>query len=304
MAQKTSYSRKANDFILNAIARSVIAIALALPYRARLSFVGWFFARILGPLSGAHKRIRNNIEYVWPDMPADQRACLDAEVLDNMGRGWIETYSPEGFSEAIRCITPRGPGLAALDQAKADGRPIILVSGHFGNCHAARGLVQARGHQVGALYRDMSNPYFNPHYVEALASVARPMFPRGRRGLAEMVKFLRAGNTVALLPDQYFRQGHPIRFFGKPAATALSATEMALKYKAVLIPVYGTRLPDGVNFDVYFEDPIPHSDAVTMMQQVTDSLEKQIRKAPGQWLWVHKRWKPERALPTKIDTSV
>lgn len=309
MADKHPFSRRASDMLINVIGRSIIGLALSLPYETRMHFAGWLFAHVIGPLSGARRRIRKNLAYAWPDLPQADVERLCREVPDNMGRGLIEQYSAKEFNARVAKLAPIGPGITALDEARVNNRPIIIVSGHIGNCHAARSLVQQRGHNIGAIYRDLSNPYFNPHYVEALASIAAPMFPRDRRGLAEMVKFLRKGNTVAILPDQYFGNGTVINFFGKPAPTAPSAAEMALKYDALVVPIYSLRKDDGVSFEVYVEEPIPHTDAKTMTQAMADSLEAQIRKAPGQWLWVHKRWKPEHAATDarkdmKLDISV
>ncbi len=110
--------------------------------------------------------------------------------------------------------------------------------------------------------------------------------------------------------DQYFRKGgaarrgscgifdqHVIRapildFIGKPARTAISAAELALRYDALLIPFYGIRQDDGVSFDVVLEAPVPHSDPMTMTQALNDSLTAQVTKTPEQWFWVHRRWRP------------
>lgn len=309
MAQTPPFSQRASDRLINIFGRTLIGAMLALPYETRMHTAGWLFSRVIGPLSGARKRIRRNLAYVWPDLPEEDVERLCREVPDNMGRGLVEQYSAKEFNARVAKLAPTGPGITALDEARVNNRPIIIVSGHIGNCHAARSLIQQRGHKIGAIYRDLSNPYFNPHYVDALAAIASPMFPRDRRGLAAMVKFLRQGNTVAILPDQYFGNGIVVNFFGKPAPTAPSAAEMALKYDALVVPVYSLRKDDGVSFEVYVEEPIPHTDVKTMTQAMADSLEAQIRKDPGQWLWVHKRWKPEQAKhdarrDMKLDISV
>jgi KDO2-lipid IV(A) lauroyltransferase len=82
-------------------------------------------------------------------------------------------------------------------------------------------------------------------------------------------------------------------FFGKPAATALSAAELSLKYNAPLVPAYGIRQPNGLDFEIIVEAPIPPSDAITMTKALNASLEAIVHKYPEQWLWMHRRWKPE-----------
>jgi KDO2-lipid IV(A) lauroyltransferase len=98
---------------------------------------------------------------------------------------------------------------------------------------------------------------------------------------------------VGMVIDQHMNKGEVMDFFGKPASTALSAAEMALKYKALLVPIYGIRQPDGLSFDIRIEKPIPHTNAVEMTQKLKDSLEALVRDHMGQWMWTHRRWKVE-----------
>ena len=116
-------------------------------------------------------------------------------------------------------------------------------------------------------------------------------FARDRRGLAEFVKNLREGGHGAILLDQHVSTGAMLDFLGQAAPTSLSAAEMALKYNALLVPIYGERLQDGIDFDIRIEAPIPPSDPVTMTQAINDSLSARVRARPEQWLWIHRRWK-------------
>lgn len=68
---------------------------------------------------------------------------------------------------------------------------------------------------------------------------------------------------------------------------------MALRYDALLIPFYGIRNTDGLTFRCVMEDPIPHSDALTMTQAMNDSISARIKSHPDQWLWVARRWRAD-----------
>ena len=105
-----------------------------------------------------------------------------------------------------------------------------------------------------------------------------------------MLRFLRGGGMLGLVIDQYMEHGVPLDFLGKPAPTALSAAEIALKYNAVMVPGYAIRQPDGLSFHVHLEAPVPHTDAVTMTQALNDSLSEQVRAHMDQWFWLHQRW--------------
>ncbi|MEF9606081.1 lauroyl acyltransferase, partial [Paracoccus sp. PXZ] len=55
--------------------------------------------------------------------------------------------------------------------------------------------------------------------------------------------------------------------------------------------IAGVRQPDGLSFRVEVGEPVPHSDAATMMQALNDDLERLVRAHMEQWFWVHRRWK-------------
>ena len=211
---------------------------------------------------------------------------------DNIGRVLAELFSPEEFTARVISRMPvTGPGLAALEEARAAGRPALLISGHFGNFNAARLGLSARGFPVGSLYRPMGNPYFDEHYVRAMLAVSEPLFSRSKRGMAEMVRFLRGGGMVAMLVDQSISAGADLTFFGHRARTALSAAELALRYDAIMVPGYAIRQPNGIDFDFIIEAPIPPGDPAAMTQALNDSLEAQVRLHMDQWFWIHRRWK-------------
>ena len=275
-------------FAQNLVARGLIGVSLALPYRLRVPLMGWFLRRLVGPYAGYSKRACENLALIWPDMPLEKRSQIAVQSLDNAGRTLIENYS-KAFTARQARVTPTGPGLAALDAAKAAGRPVILVSGHFGNYEAARACLVARGFTVGGLYRPMTNPYFNAHYIRTMEAFGGPVFPQGRAGTAGFVKHLKAGGLLVLLFDQR-AAGEDIDFLGHPAKTALSAAELALRYNADLIPFYATRQPDGLSFVVEMEAPIAKASALEMTTALSQSLEARVRAHPEQWFWVHRRW--------------
>lgn len=270
---------------------ALLAVLGALPYPLRVRLGGWVVGRVIAPVAGYRRRVVENIARVRPDIPEAERRRLARAVPENAGRTLIEMFSPEDL-KWIAARTPfTGPGLPALDAAQAAGRPVICVSGHVGNYDVGRAALIARGIRVGGLYRKMSNPVFNDIYVRAISSVGEPLFERGRRGMAEMIRHLKTGGSLAILIDQHMRDGAPLTFFGQTAYTALSAAELTNKYDAVLFPMYAIRQPDGRSFEVRVEEPVPHGDPAEMTQALNDSLERVVRDHMDQWLWIHRRWR-------------
>jgi len=278
-------------YLSNIAILCIVRLALALPYNLRVRMVGWLVQHVLGPLAGYRNRALENLGNVWPDMALSRRKEIAARCLNNVGRTFIENYSARDFPPRMAHNDLTGPGFAALTAAASEGRPVILVSGHYGNYEATRAALVARGFNIGGLYRDMANPYFNAHYVRTMEAFGGPVFPQGRRGTAGFVRHLKEGGQLVLLFDQHVFGAPALDFLGAPANTALSAAELALRYEADLIPFYGIRKPDGVSFDTVLETPVPHSDATQMTQALNDSLSARVLADPTQWFWVHRRWR-------------
>ncbi len=297
-----SRTQKAGFFAANLALRGIIGAANLVPYAWRVPAMGWLVSR-LAPLVGFDKRVRDNLALTMPDLPEAEVKRLCQEVSNNAGRTLIELYAGAPFLKRAHAAEVKGPGLAAMEKARADGRPVILVTGHFGNYDAARANLIARGHPMGALYRRMKNPYFNEHYVRTISCIGTPLFEQGRRGMMEMVRHLKKGGIIAIVADLHAHGGSELQFFGKPAVTSLVNAELALKYGAEMIPVYGIRKDNGLDFEIIMQDPIAHSDPITMTQTVNDELEKLVRQHMGQWFWIHRRWKPWLHLGIQPEDS-
>jgi KDO2-lipid IV(A) lauroyltransferase len=279
------------DWLADRALRGVIASARLLPWERRVPLMGATLRRTIGPLAGYRRRSLDNLALIWPDRPlAERRAIADA-VNDNLGRTLIENYAQEELGTRLRGSPVSGTGLAAVEAARRDGRPVIFVTGHFGNHEAPRHVLAARGFRIGGIYREMKNPYVNSHYVETMARVSGPVFAKGRRGTMGFARYLRDGGMATILFDVRVKSGVAIDFLGRPARTSTAAAELALRFDAALVPYFGTRRPDGLSFDIAIEEPIAHSDPVTMTRAMTERLETRVRADPGQWFWVHRRWK-------------
>ena len=280
-----------DHILVNITARGLIGLALVMPYAWRVAFLGWLMRRVIGPFAGYGTRARANLAQIWPDLPLERREAIAQASLDNAGRTLIENYSTRAFLAHAGKIEPEGPGYAALLAARNAKRPVILVSGHFGNYEAARASLVARGFDIGGLYRNLSNRYFNAHYVRTMQAFGGPVFPQGRSGTAGFVRHLKAGGQLVLLFDQDVPGAPALPFLGQPARTALSAADLALRLNADLIPFFATRLPNGLDFRVELDPPVPHGPPAAMMLAVTQALEARIAHEPGQWFWIHRRWK-------------
>ena len=269
----------------------VLNILKIFPYRTRIYAGSLIFRIFISPLTGNKKRIESNLNLVMPNLLENEKNKLATRCLDNIGMTMFELLSPKEFKLAGQRAKVLGPGIALLERARDESKPVILISGHFGNYDVIRANLISKGYELGALYRPMNNPYFNATYLKSISSIGVPLFARGNNGMAEMMKFLRDGKSIALLIDQHMANGEPLKFFGKTAFTATSAAKMALKYDAILMPFFVVRKGRTSDFDLHFEAPIEHSNPIKMTQDFNDRLEARVKENLDQWLWTHKRWK-------------
>ncbi|WP_170329242.1 lysophospholipid acyltransferase family protein [Ruegeria arenilitoris] len=296
--EKSELSRGAlrKYYVTGLFLKGVIGAMRLLPYGRRIATMG-FIVRSLAPLVGYAERVRRNLKLTCPELSDAEVKRICRDVPDNAGRAIMEHFSPEDFTARQSKAKISGPGVAAFDKAVAEGRPVMMITAHFGHYLAARIALQTRsGQPIGCLYRRMANPYFNDAYVEAFYKTGAPMFEQGRRGMVEMVRSLKKGGIIAIVSDLHAHGGEELTFFGKPAVTSVLNAELAMKYKAELIPCYAIRQPNGLDFEIVLHDPVPHTDPKTMTQFTNDDLEAVVRQHMGQWFWIHRRWKAWKRL--------
>jgi len=269
----------------------VLNILKIFPYRSRIHAGSLIFKIFISPLTGNKKRIKSNLNLVMPNLIESEKNDLVNRCLNNIGMTMFELFSPKEFKLAGQRAKVHGPGMDLLEIARDKSKPVIFISGHFGNYDVIRANLISKGYELGALYRPMNNPYFNATYLKNISTIGVPLFARGNSGMAEMMKFLQHGKSIALLIDQHMSNGEPLKFFGKTAFTATSAAKMALKYDAILMPFFVLRKGRTSDFDLHFEAPIEHSNPIKMTQDFNDRLEARVKENPDQWLWTHKRWK-------------
>lgn len=279
-----------SDWITDRILRGIIGSALALPYAQRVRWFGAMIERVVAPAAGYRKRAADQISMIWPDLPEPEAKRLARACCNNFGRTMIEGYSQDEFGAQLATTVPSGDGLEAIARAKAEGRPVLFTTGHFGNHDAARHVLTRMGYCIGGLYKPMSNPYFNEHYLSTIKDVSGPIFPAGRDGTAAFVRMLGTGGMGTILFDVRVKKFPAIPFLGKPAHTATGLGSIALKTGALVVPYFATRRADGLSFDVAVEAPVPTETPDQIMADVTARLEARITAHPDQYFWVHRRW--------------
>lgn len=288
--------------------RAEYALALTLGAFFRIagidaaSWIAGKFTRLLGPTIGpVANRGRVNLKIAFPDMPAGEAGGILRDSWENLGRttaefAHLEKFDPDAAKARVEIV-----GREKFEAIAHGGAPAIFVSGHFANWEVGSIVLHALGVDYGVIYRAANNPLIDGLIIRRRARVmSRRQIPKGKRGGRDMIGALKSGASLALLVDQKLTSGGILSpFFGKPAMTAPAAARLALKYGAPVIPIEIERL-NGARFRVTAHEAIaftPSGDINADTQKLTDAIngeiEKLIRKRPGQWLWLHRRWGKE-----------
>ncbi|MCA9040366.1 MAG: lysophospholipid acyltransferase family protein, partial [Planctomycetaceae bacterium] len=190
-------------------------------------------------------------------------------------------------------------------------RPLILLSGHFGNWEIANTTFGLFGYPAGVVARDLDNPYIHRWFEKFREFTGHQLISK-KGGGTDMTDLMEQGGTVALLGDQDAgKRGLFVPFFGKEASTFKSIALLSIQMDAPILVGYTSRLPDNfmdrrwTGFEMGCADiidPRRYTDADAIRRITEDytlALERAIRRAPEQYFWVHRRWKSEPRKRTK-----
>ena len=258
--------------------------------------IGRGIGLMLYALSRERRRItRINFRLCFPEL--DDRArerlvrahfALLGESVFEMAYGW---WGPARRLRRLGSIT----GREHLDAALARGRGVILLQGHFLTTDIA-GQILGMEIPFTATYAPPKNPV-----IRAMTERVRGRFIERQihhAGVRTILRALADNEIVWHGPDQVAKHGSGIqaRFFGQPAQTNTATAKLARISGAAVVPYHPIRRADGT-YELRLEPPLaefPGQDIEAATQRVNDTIEAQVRAAPEQYLWSHRRFKPAR----------
>ena len=196
-------------------------------------------------------------------------------------------------------------GQSAVEAAYAQGKGVVFLTPHMGCFEViAQALASRYATQHGpltVLYRPARQPWLARLMEGARERPGLETAPTTLAGVRQMIKALRRGHAVGLLPDQVPPEGMGlwVPFFGRPAYTMTLAVRLVQQTGAVPVLVWGERLPWGRGFRLHFEampEPLA-ADVPAAVQQINQAMEALIRQDPSQYLWGYARYKQPREQP-------
>lgn len=276
------------------LALAFLSAAAHLPI-ARMQACGRLLGSLCARLPNRQWAIANlNLEMCFPDLPAAARRLLVIRSLEETGKAALELPALWRWSvERLAELEGGVEGEELLNRELAAGRGTVLLAPHLGNWEFLNHFLMQR-FQLVCLYR--------PPRIAELESFVRGsrertgcvMVPATTAGLRPLLKTLRAGRPVLILPDQEPLRSHGVHapFFGVPALTMTLVTRMLRSTGAGALFVFAERRPSG-KFRVRFREAPPgltDADEVRAAAALNRGVEACVELCPEQYLWSYKRF--------------
>lgn len=186
-----------------------------------------------------------------------------------------------------------------LKESLAKNKGVILVGGHMGNWEISGCILMLCGYKVASIARPLDNPYVDKFLNSFRTQTGQNIIEKWG-AMKGTLRALKDNQIVGMLVDQDARKnGIFVDFFGLPSSTLPIPAQLALKYKAVILPFNSYRAKkNDIKYVLSFYPPLDvkptnnfENDVRALTQQVASCIEKTIRMHPDQWLWMHRRWK-------------
>jgi KDO2-lipid IV(A) lauroyltransferase len=258
--------------------------------------VGRGLGALLWRFGRSRRRVAlRNLALCFPDWSEAQRQQLAREHFGWVGRSLLERGMLWFASEARLRRLIRIEGDVAL--AERCERPVMWLVPHFLALDVAGVAAQIfQSRRFGSIYQAQSNPVFDGAVKRGRLRFGKVELFARTEGARSLMRAIRQGQPFFNLPDMDFgaRDAAFVPFFGVPAATLLAPSRMSRALDMVVQPVVAEMLPGGQGYRVRFLPPwtdFPTADAEADTAQMNRWIESEIRQAPAQYLWVHKRFK-------------
>ncbi|WP_082146594.1 LpxL/LpxP family Kdo(2)-lipid IV(A) lauroyl/palmitoleoyl acyltransferase [Marinobacter subterrani] len=272
---------------------SLMWLVAQLPVRLQ-----WWLGKLVGLLAWRVARSRRhitevNIRLCFPDLTEAQQAALVRKAFIANGIGLLELGIAWFRNPARLTGITRVHGLEHFEKALETGHGVLLLGGHYSTLDLGGSLV-TEYINADVMQRDHNNPLMNA--VMTRARSRRYGTVLGARDLRGLLRSLKNNRAVWYATDQDYGRKDIVfaPFFGIPAGTITATSRIAERSGCKVIPFSHFRREVRPGYDIYFHPPLenfPSGDDLKDATRVNAVIEQEIRKAPDQYLWMHRRFK-------------
>lgn len=298
MSKRKKIKRKVRYGAVYRVVRFLILMSNRIPRITWLKFCG-FLGRIAYYFSSKTRRlIRRHLAIAFPEKNELEIRKLSHRVFEYFGKNggeMLRATRVRTLEDLQRFLVTHG--LENYEQAIKKGKGVIFLTCHLGAFDLQVSNMALRGLNPNIIGTPLKDERLNELLWEYRNMHGAIAIERGKETF-RLIKVLKSGGSVALLIDQDTKvKSRFVNFFGKPAATPVGATVLAMKTGAAIVPTY-VYLGDDWKQHMHILPEIPitltgdeEHDMVANTQVLTNFIEDVIRQHPEQWVWMHKRWK-------------
>lgn len=291
--------KKVQYTTIYALLRTMIFVSNLMPRVRWLRMCGGFgrFASIFAVES--RRRVVKHLTMVYgKEKTAEEIKKLSRKVFEMLGKNAGDVI--RGFTildikdfEKFRIVN----GIEHIERAHQKGKGVIFLTGHIGSFEFTATELSFRGYKPLIVGTRLKDKKLNELLGQQRSKLGATAVERGK-DTVKLVKNLKSGGTMIILIDQDTKvKSRFVNFLGYPCATPIGATLMALKTGAAVVPIF-THLRDDYKLEINCYPEIEmtvtgdeETDLVVNTQKLSDATEREIRKYPEQWVWMHERWK-------------
>lgn len=251
----------------------------------------------IGPHTKRQDRVVANLQRAFPDRSAEMLQTISSDQWNNLGRTFAESFLIERLyrDDERFDFTPHAREI--FDGLVQSGKGVVFVSLHTANWELAC-LPMAKALKLTGLYQRISNPLVDRYVTGLRTQVFRGgLLTKSHSTPRKVMQIVRDGGGIGMLGDQREKKGVEVEFFGETTRAQPFPAMIARRLDVPLIAGRAIRL-DGSRFVIDGTAiPVPRSDDVSAdIQVATQVVQRQfedwIREYPGQWMWIHDRWRP------------
>ena len=269
----------------------IFRILSRLPLRA-VHALGALLGRLIYLLSPTYRRhVRENLAQAGID-PA-LRGAVAAESGKQMlelARIWLRPL------EEANALVVEVVGRDCLDAALAEGRGVLFLTPHLGCFEITAQYLSSFG-DITVLYRPPKSAAAQELILTGRKRARLHLAPADLSGVRALIKALKKGQMVGMLPDQAPKTGEGVwlDFFGRPAYTMTLAARLS-ETGATTLLTWGERLPQGRGYRIHFQPLTPPLSGTTQerAQQINHAVDALVHQCPAQYLWGYNRYKRPR----------
>ena len=299
-------AKRAGDAIVGALAVGLLKGLRHSDLKRMGDFAGWLM-RTIGPLLPEQRIARENLRAAFPEKSDAEIERILRASWDNLGRMGAEFVNLDRLWHFDREHPERGRvkssqvNVERFLQLAHDGKPALIFAAHLGNWELPAISAAAYGLDSAVLYRKPNIARIDRWLRETRTSSMGELISTSLEAPLKLAEALQRGAHVGMLVDQYYLRGVEVTFFGRRTMANPLLARLAQHFDCPIHGVRIVRLPDQTFRGEMTEQIAPARDAqgkidiAGTMQIITSVVEGWIRENPEQWLWQHRRWRPEDA---------